>query len=63
MIRYACPFCYKSMPSGYEPSAWSCCGEVGHATVFPECQKCRAEIIDGSSKCAICGHDSAFEWR
>ena len=28
---YECPYCYKTMPSGYEPAMWSCCGEIGHA--------------------------------
>lgn len=29
--RWCCPYCGKSMPTSYEPSQWSCCGEVGHA--------------------------------
>ena len=57
MIRYACPFCYKTMPQGYEPSMWSCCGKTGHATVFPECPKCHAEIVDGNMACVVCGYE------
>ena len=34
-MRYECPFCYKTMPEGYVPSAWACCGEVGHAVAMP----------------------------
>ena len=33
-MKYSCPFCYKTMPEGYVPSAWSCCGEVGHAVAM-----------------------------
>jgi hypothetical protein len=48
-MKYVCPFCYKTMPSGYEPSGWTCCGEVGHATLVPECPKCGAEDISDLS--------------
>ena len=58
MIRYACPFCYKTVPEGYEPSSYGCCGEVGHVVVFPECPKCQAEILDGSNLCVVCGYQS-----
>ena len=33
-MKYSCPFCYKTMPEGYVPSAWACCGEVGHAVAM-----------------------------
>ena len=33
-MKYSCPFCYKTMPEGYVPSAWGCCGEVGHAVAM-----------------------------
>lgn len=59
MIRYACPFCYKTMPPALEPSSWGCCGKFGHATAFPECPKCCAEIVDGSDKCVVCGYEAA----
>lgn len=35
---YLCPFCWKKCPSGYVPSAWGCCGEVGHAVLTPICE-------------------------
>ena len=55
-MKYSCPFCYKTMPQGYVPSAWACCGEVGHAVVIPTCPKCGAESLDLPLKiCSICG--------
>lgn len=30
-VKYICPYCGEEKPSGYEPSEWSHCGEVGHA--------------------------------
>jgi len=65
MIRYACPFCYKSMPASCpDPAVFQCCGEIGRATLFPECQKCHAEIVDGSDKCDVCGFDAMpAAWR
>lgn len=55
-MKYICPFCYKTMPQSYEPSGWSCCGEVGHATILPECPKCGAESLGlPLTPCAICG--------
>jgi hypothetical protein len=56
MTRYACPFCFRTKPRGYEPSVWSCCGEIGHAIVFAECPSCGAEDLTGSDKCLVCGH-------
>lgn len=55
-MKYICPFCYKTMPQGYEPSGWRCCGEVGHAVAVPECEKCKAEILDTTiAACEVCG--------
>ncbi len=59
LMKYICPFCYKTMPEGYEPSGWSCCGEVGHATILPECPKCGAESLElPLAHCAVCGWKS-----
>lgn len=55
-MKYVCPFCYKPMPQGYEPSAWSCCGEVGHAIALGACPKCSAEFFDPPKPCEVCGH-------
>lgn len=56
VMKYVCPFCYKKMPDSYEPSGWSCCGEVGHATILPECPKCGAENMDLPLRgCEVCG--------
>jgi hypothetical protein len=30
-VKYVCPYCGEEKPSGYEPSEWAHCGEVGHA--------------------------------
>ena len=27
---WICPYCGTECPSGYEPTAWAHCGEVGH---------------------------------
>lgn len=58
-MKYICPFCYKVMPQSQEPNYWRCCGEVGHATILPECPKCGAEDYDAHwlvDKCLVCGH-------
>lgn len=44
-MRYECPFCYKTMPECYVPSAWSCCGEVGHAVAMPSTPRTDAAAI------------------
>lgn len=55
-MKYVCPFCYKPMPQGYEPSNWACCGEVGHATILPKCPKCGAEQLGlPFGACEVCG--------
>lgn len=58
-MKYICPFCYKTMPEGYERSGWSCCGKVGHATILPECPKCGAESLGlPIDPCPVCGWKS-----
>jgi len=58
-MKYICPFCYKTMPQGYEPSGWACCGKVGHATILPECPKCGAESLElPLAHCPVCGWKS-----
>lgn len=50
-MRYECPFCYKTMPEGYVPSAWSCCGEVGHAVAMASDTPITDKIIADADAC------------
>lgn len=59
--KYICPFCYRPMPVGREPTTWACCGEVGHAVLYPTCPKCGTEDFDANwltseRGCLVCGH-------
>lgn len=42
-MTYVCPYCGAKMPSGYEPSQWAHCGEVGHAVTEEEWEALNAQ--------------------